>query len=365
MITLIPLEHYYSIYVHVCLFLVLANLIHAYTLDIDDPKNLLFLKTVGFILLFMSIAYLGLRPISGRYFGDMGTYSRYFNGYVLGESVNVDKDFAFHYYMKLVSNFTTVYGFFFITEFLYIFPMYLISKIHFEEYWFYAFFMFLVSFSFYTYGVNGIRNGVATSMFLWGLCYHNKKALMILFFVLAALFHKTLLLPIMAYVVTLFYNKPMIYIKAWLFSIPLSFVIGGALISVFTVLGFGDDRLAAYLSESTKVENVGKTGFRWDFIFYSSFAVFTGWYFIIKNKFEDKFYNQIYGVYLICNSFWILVIRANFSNRFAYLSWFLMAIIIIYPFLKKQFFEFQEVVIAKVVIAYFSFTYLMWLVYYG
>ena len=39
-------------------------------------------------------------------------------------------------------------------------------------------------------------------------------------------------------------------------------------------------------------------------------------------------------IYLTANAFWILVIRSSFSNRFAYLSWFLMAIIIFYPFFK-------------------------------
>ena len=361
MIEFLTLESYYPFYIYFCLILVLANLLHALTLNIDDQRNLKFLNTIGIILLIFLILFIGLRPISGKYFGDMGTYARYFRGYELGEPVNVNKDFLFHYYMKFLSNIVSVHGFFLITEFLYIFPMYLIAKTHFKEYWFYAFFMLTVSFSFYTYGTNGIRNGAASSLFLWGLCYQNKKSLQIFIFILAALFHKTMLLPILAYVITMFFSNPKTYIKAWLLAIPMSLFLGSIFITLFTGLGFGDDRLASYLSDEMGAE----TRFRWDFLFYSSFPVFSGWYFIIKKEFKDPFYNQVFNTYLLCNGFWILVIRANFSNRFAYLSWFIMAFVIIYPLLKQQFFKNQIIVIAKVITVYFMFTFLMYFIYYA
>jgi len=100
-------------------------------------------------------------------------------------------------------------------------------------------------------------------------------------------------------------------------------------------------------------------------LFYSAFGVFAGWYFIYKKRFEDPFYNQLLNTYLICNGFWILVIRANYSNRFAYLSWFMMGLVIIYPVLKKQLFKNQHWVIGKIIFAYFLFTYLMNVIYYA
>ena len=36
-------------------------------------------------------------------------------------------------------------------------------------------------------------------------------------------------------------------------------------------------------------------------------------------------------MYILANTFWILVIRANFSDRFAYLSWFIYSAVLIYP----------------------------------
>ena len=362
MIDFIPLDNYYDVYIYFCFFLVVANLLHAFLLDIDNAKNIKFLRTSGAILLVLIVLYLGLRPITYKGgFGDMAAYARYFNQYAAGGVITVDRDIVFHYYTKALSYFVSAHGYFLITAALYILPTYFISKKYFKKYWFYAFLMFVVSFSFYTYGVNGIRNGLATSMFLWGLCYPNKKIVMSLFFTIAVLFHKTLLLPVMEYILTLFFNEPKIYLKVWVLSIPISLFLGSIFISLFTSLGFGDDRLAGYLSGESEAD----TRFRWDFLFYSAFPIVAGWYFIFKKKFNDAFYNQVFNTYLICNAFWVLVIRANFSNRFAYLSWFLMAFIIIYPLLRQQFFKNQQIMIAKVVTVYFLFNFLMYFIYYA
>lgn len=360
MIEFIPLANYYDVYIYTVLFLVVAILMHAYTLELDSDKNIRFLKSTGIILLTLIILYIGLRPISGRAFGDMGTYSEYFKLYAMGGEVETEKDFTFHYLMKFLSYFVGVHGFFLIISFLYTFPMYLVSKIHFKEYWFYAFIMFVASFSYFTYGTNGIRNGVGTSLFLLALCFPRRKMIMIAILVLSVLIHKTLILPALAISLTFIYNNPKSYLIFWILAIPFSLVLGSVFITIFTSLGFGDDRISGYLTTAAS----GSNSFRWDFLFYSSFPVVAGAYFIFKQKFNDQFFNRIFNTYLVCNGFWILIIRANFSNRFAYLSWFLMALIIIYPLLKKEFFQNQQLMISKVVTAYFLFTFLMYFIYY-
>ncbi|GAL77622.1 hypothetical protein JCM19274_5335 [Algibacter lectus] len=167
MFDFIPIEYHYDILVYFIFFLVLANLLHAYTLDLTSDKNLKFIRTFGWLLFICMTIYLGLRPLV-PYFGDMGSYAGYFRAYQSGVPVTTDKDVFFHYYMKFLSNFMSPKGFFLTTEFFYVFPMLLLSKTYFKEFWFYSLLMFLASFSFYSYGVNGIRNGLATSMFLWG-----------------------------------------------------------------------------------------------------------------------------------------------------------------------------------------------------
>lgn len=357
MIDFVPLENYFFIFLNAGLITVLFSLLHIVLLPLDNSKNLIYMNIMGYALLVFLILYMGLRPISGRYFGDMRTYSYHFIHYAQGGVIMTDKDLAFHYFMKFCSQIMGVHSFFLICASIYILPLYKFSKTFLEKYWFYGFLMFVTSFSFWTYGVNGIRNGMAASLFLWGLTYQRKKVVMLLIFTMAISIHKTMLLPVSAYLLTYIYNNPQKYFFLWLLSIPFSFVLGGAVTSVVTSLGFGDERLGAYLSSSGG-------GFRIDFIIYSSAAVFVGYYFILKQNFKDKFYYHLYNTYLLTNAFWILVIRANFSNRFAYLSWFMMAIIVIYPFLKNTTIR-RNSLVAKVILCYFAFTYLMAVIYYA
>lgn len=363
MIDFFPLKYYYVFYMYTALFIVFFTMIHTWALRMDDTKNISFIKVIGFLLLFLLIFYIGLRPVSGKYFTDMRTYANNFNYYAFGGELRTEKDLVFQLFMKFCATVLSLHTFFLLCAILYIYPMYRISKTYFKKYWYYSFLLFVVSFSFWSYGVNGIRNGIATSLFLWGLSYQNNKLKMIILFVIASLFHKTLMLPIFAFVVTFFYNKPKFYLICWLTAIPLSIALGSFWESLFASLGFADDRLGAYLVSGEAQQ--GGTSFRFDFLFYSAFAVFAGWYFIFKKQFNDKLYFQLFNTYLIANGFWILVIRASFSNRFAYLSWFMMSIIIIYPLLKERFYKNQHLVLGRVVLFYFSFTFFMYTIYYS
>lgn len=362
--SIIPIGSYYAFYINLCLLLMLFTLLHTRVLEMNDSKNVSFINVTGYLLLIFIILFIGQRPIHMS-FGDMMNYIVTLEKYKAGAEIGEVNDYGWHVFIKTMSTIVSSYTFFTICAFFYIFPLYKISKNLFNEYWYYSFILFIVSFSFYTYGVNGVRNGAATSIFLWGLCYRKNKVVMALFFLWATLFHKTLFLPILAFILTYFYNNPKVYFKAWLACIPLSLVLGGAFISIFSSLGFGgDDRLSGYLSSQSEAGTFASTGFRWDFLFYSAFPIFAGWYFIYKRDFKDTFYFQLLNTYLICNGFWVLVIKANYSNRFAFLSWFMMGLIIIYPFLKQQFFKNHHFMLGKVMLAYFMFTYFMYYIYY-
>lgn len=361
--TFIPLDWYYPIYINLSFFLVVFTLFHTRILEMNNPKNITFINFSGYLLLLFTILYIGQRPISAV-FGDTINYFRGYQSYRFGGQIKENVgDYGWHIFMYASAQVISIHSFFTICAIIYIFPLYRISKEFFKEYWYYAFVMFIVSFSFWTYGVNGVRNGAACSLFLWGLSYRKNKVIMTLFFLVAISFHKTLVLPIAAFITTYYYNNPKTYFKAWLACIPLSLVMGGLWISIFASLGFGDDRLSAYLTSEAEEGTFASTGFRWDFLFHSAFAVFSGWYFVIKRKFKDPVYFQLLNTYLICNGFWVLVIRANYSNRFAYLSWFMMAVVVIYPFLKEQFFKNQHLMIGKVILVYFAFTYFMYYFY--
>lgn len=362
MIDFIPLKYYYDFYINLSLIIVLITFFHTLVLNIDDTKNIKYLNAIGYLILFFTVFYIGLRPLSGYYFKDMETYAQFFNSYAHGGPILAKSDLWFHVFTKFCSSVMTMDMYFLLLAIMYIMPMYIISKQLFNKYWFYSFILFFVSFSFWGYGVNGIRNGIATSIFLLAYSNYNNKKLLILFLILSVLFHKSMMLLVFVLILTMINNNYKFYLKLWFLSIPLSLFLGNFWSMLFTKLGFADGRLSAYLS-GTKDAAIQSLGFRWDFLIYGSAAVFTGYYFIVKKEFKDPHYIRLFNLYLITNAFWILVIRANFSNRFAYLSWFMMALIIIYPLLRHKLVKNQNLFVGKIMLVYFSFTYFMYYIY--
>ena len=317
---------------------------------------------ISFLLLLFVILYIGFRPMSGGGFGDMYYYRFSFNNYALGAEVEGSKDLLWEFFMKFCSTIMTDRFFFFFCAILYTSPLYIASKKWLGRGKYILFLMFIASFSFWPYGTNGIRNGIATSIFILAISHANKRYLTYSLLVISYSIHASIAIPIAAYVLTLFYKNSKHYLLGWILCIPLSIFFGGYFENLFALIGFEDDRISYLTQGNINNDDFTYTGFRWDFLVYSAATVFAGYYFIIKRNFNDKIYIQLFNIYVTANAFWILVIRANFSNRFAYLSWFLMAAVIFYPFFKAKFFKNQHKVLAYVILGYFGFTYFMFLI---
>lgn len=304
------------------------------------------------------ILYMGLRPISG-FFGDMGAYAKYFEVYLSGYNGKFEQDPGFDWFMRNTATFLNVDFFFLLVAFIYVYAHYWASKRFFSSYWYYGFSIFIASFSFWSYGTNGIRNGLAAALVLLAFSFERKKIIAIALALVAVSFHKSMLLPVIAYSLTFINNNSKNYFMVWILCIPISLVAGGAFELLFATLGFDDQRLSYLTDGNVNDDDFSSTGFRWDFLVYSTTAVAAGFYFVVKKQFKDVLYQRLLNVYLLSNAFWILVIRANFSNRFAYLSWFMMGLIIIYPFLKGNFMKDQPKVLGWVLLLYFLFTFVL------
>lgn len=357
--SLIPLNSYTPLFYNVILVLVLLSFVKlqtkGYVIHTNSTK-----EYISLILLIAVTLYMGLRPIS-FVFGDMGIYAKYFREFSNGAEITNNKDYLWRLFMQFCSGIMSAQLFFLLCAVLYIVPLYRASKKWFGADRYFIFLMLIASFSFWAYGTNGIRNGIATSFIIYGLAFTGKKHFKYIIFLVAYFIHGSVMIPIAAYVLTLFYNNTRHYLIGWLLAIPLSLALGGFWESLFASFGFGGDRLS-YLTDAQFASQFSRTGFRWDFLIYSGAAVYAGFYFIFKKNFKDKLYHQLFNIYVITNAFWILVIRSSFSNRFAYLSWFLMAIIIFYPFFKQQFFVKQQKVLAYTVLVYYGFTYFMFVI---
>lgn len=170
-----------------------------------------------------------------------------------------------------------------------------------------------------------------------------------------------MLLPAGAYITAIFYNKPKIYMTLWFVFIGLFIVFGDVFKNYIAVLDIDESRMS-YFTAEVEAGKFSRTGFRWDFLLYGSIGVFAGWYYTFKKKIGDKMYARLFNTFLIANSFWILVNTANFSDRFAYLSWFIMPLLIIYPLLKVKLFSFQHKRIGFFLLLYYGFTFTMFLI---
>ena len=352
--SIIPLPFYTPIFYNFLLVIVFGTCLKIITKGVSVKK----VNYSAFILMLIVLFYMGLRPISG-YFGDMSTYNSIFKEYQNGLASRMNKDIYWNLFMKSCSSIMSAKTFFFTCGALYIIPLYLACEKWFKGRMFIPFLMLIGSFSFWAYGTNGIRNGISTSFILYAFSQKDNKKKRYVFFVFSIMFHLSALIPIIAYLITLFIKKTKYYLYGWLLAIPLSLVLGSFWENLFGSIGIQDERVNYLIKGNINNDNFAYTGFRWDFVLYSASAIFAGYYFIQKRKFEDKIYKQLFNIYVVANAFWILIIRANFSNRFAYLSWFMIAIVIFYPFFKQRFFYKQNKRLTLIIILYYSFTYYM------
>lgn len=357
---LIPLHLYTPLYFHIVLLFVLIALYHSHNARLGASHNIAFYRLWGAIVIIFVTLYMGLRPISGRYFGDMRTYYEMFKDYRLGAKLQTEKDVLFQAFIYLSSKVYSADVFFFICAAIYVIPTFFACEKWFGIYWFYPFLAIVGSFSFWAYGTNGIRNGIATSVFIYGLS-RDHRIWQLLWLGLSVGIHKAMAIPFCGFLLTMVTNNSRYFYYIWCLSIPLSLALPGFWQNLFSTLmsGDGDNRAAQYLTGEFEGQKFSRTGFRWDFLIYSAIGVFAGWYYLFRKRIRDENYRRFYNVFLFANAFWILVIRANFSNRFAYLSWFLLALVVFYPLLRQLIVKEQHKKIGLILFGYYMFTYSM------
>ncbi len=222
-----------------------------------------------------------------------------------------------------------------------------------------AFLFILTSFSFLPFGLNGVRNGIACHLCLLAIALYlddKRIAAGIIAFIILGV-HRSVILPIAAGIaaVTVIRN-PKTALIIWLASIPVSLIAGNYFSDFIMSIGF-DDRMTKYAGGSLRgMNHFSGTGFRWDFLVYSALPVAFYYYVNIWKGLRDGWYNVIATIYMLSNAFWIIVIRAEFSNRFAYLSWFLMPVMLAYPLANMKVVEWQRSLSAITLTVYFVLT---------
>lgn len=364
---ILPTSWYHPVFlIGVSLFTLYAFVI---IFNCNNDRLLNTKKTLHFVFLFalLFVFIAGLRPITSNDFGDTISYALYYEGYQNG-SISPDEgiggDWLWNWFMYFCSRIMSVNLFFLLVDFLYVAPIIIACKRFSQCNSSLLLVIAMGAFSFYSFGINGIRNGMACSLVILAMTYLNggikAKIFCVGLSIVAIGIHKSTMLPIIAMFFTYLYHRPKPMFIFWGLSIFISLLTGDDVSNFFESLGF-DDRLS-YLNATEDTSLFSHIGFRWDFLLYSFMPILLGWNVTVKHRKWDLNYLLLLGTYIYSNAFWIMVIRASYSNRFAYLSWFLYPFVLAYPLLQFDLWPQQGRKTALIMAAHFGFTLLLFFI---
>lgn len=363
---MIPVPYYTTVY-YICISIITLILcLRIFTKSNENIEDASKNKVWCLLLLLVTILFIGLRDPWGafEYFGDTRAYSRAFENIHLINVWEESRDIGFSLLMQFSASFMNVSMFHLLCAFLYVFPVYVTFKKWFANLAIYALLIYVVSMSFWAFGINGVRTGLAVSFFIFAIGNVNRKWLMLLFMVLSVSMHKSLLLPIVVFFASFFIKNIKWSIAIWIASIAVCFLAGNVMLNLieqYLPNIIEDDRASAFtMMDRVGDEIVDNIRFRFDFILYSAVPVFLGWYYIVRKKYNDKFYARLFNTYVLTNAVWIMFFMyAPYTNRYAYLSWCIMPIVMIYPLLKENIIKNQYRFIGYLVLGSLMFTLLM------
>lgn len=139
------------------------------------------------------ILYMGLRPVSTA-FGDTINYAHGF--YEIQRSSEPftwewGTDALFYNLHAWFAKYSDIHSFFLLCAFIYVGSLWLAMQRIFKSYYYIPLLVIFSMFTFWNYGVNGIRNGMGASVFILAMTYINRLPIAILLGIIAVGFHKS------------------------------------------------------------------------------------------------------------------------------------------------------------------------------
>lgn len=362
---MIPAEYYQTIYLIIVSLMTLGVYNqYANRNGLREFKHSNLDIVAGGLALFMAL-FIGFRPVSAI-FADMVVYKEWYSvvhegsTFVLNwDTENKIFDNLFAWWGSEWLGYTSFFVFF---AAIYFSVAYLGLRKLFPNHRLTAFLVFLAAFSTFSYGTNGIKAGVAASLFIFAMGYRENLKVCIPLVLLSWGFHHSMIMVVAGFVLTLFVKNPKYYLYGW----GLCFLLAAAHVTAFAQLfsGFTTEHGAEYLLSEGGNEGT-KGGFRIDFILYSAMPVLVGWYAVFKKRMNiSPLYKDLLNLYVCLNATWMLCMYASFTNRIAYLSWFLYPIVLIYPFLQEQWGKSRYKIFGWVMLGHLGFTLFMNIIYY-
>ncbi|MBO8453390.1 MAG: EpsG family protein, partial [Bacteroidetes bacterium] len=251
MFDFIPVSDYTMYFNYAILIMVLVAFWQC-NIGISLQKNTATLNGVwGVLFTILLILYMGLRPISGV-FGDTVNYARGF--YEIQRSVQPfewvwEGEWLFYNLMGWFAKNSDIHTFFLFCAAVYIGCLWLAMHRIFKGYYYIPFLVILGMFTFWSYGVNGIRNGMGASLVILAMTYVNRIPIMLLLCLIATGIHKSCYLMVAAGALAWFVKNSYIYLVGWIACVGASYAVGGRIQSFLAnFISIGDDRFSGYLT---------------------------------------------------------------------------------------------------------------------
>lgn len=317
------------------------------------------------LLLIFMIFFIGLRPIDLEFIDmfDMSFIMDLRKGQDFAFDWNADNLIYDNLYNYWCSKDYSKEYFFLIFSTIYFSGIFIATRKMFRLNTLLVFLIYLGAFSTFSFGTNGIKAGTAASLFLVAVAYRRKLYIAVPFMLLSLGVHHSMTLPIGAFIIAYFFKDRRYYLAFWFICLFLS----AFHVTYFQELlsGYTDEQGASYLEivDPDNARSNGVTGFRPDFILYSAMPIFLGYYFFIKKELWSSTFDFIWCIYVLCNGVWLLCTYASFTNRIAYLSWFIYPFVLAYPFVNFAWSDRQEMYLRMCVYLHLGFTIFMNTIY--
>ena len=367
---MIPAKSYYTIY------LIFVTIITLFVYSKYSQKNgnithpLNKRKKDGtFVLALLMVLFIGFRPES-YVFVDMFNYIIDYNAFYKNTIFIFNKEaenLLFDNYFAWIGSMDLGTTFFFVSiAVIYFVCSYIACRRLFPQDTLAAYLVFLAAFSTFSYGTNGIKAGAAASIFLVAMSYRENLKMCIPLILISWGCHHSMIMTVVAFALTLVYKNSKVYFAGWCFCLLIAMAHITFFQELFAgILSDSGDSGANYLN-AVDNECGGKSGFRIDFVIYSAMPILVGYWAVYKKRMQlSKIYTCLLNLYMTLNGTWMLCMYANFTNRIAYLSWFLYPIVLIYPYLNENWGPTRYKAFSLVMLAHLCFTLFMRFIYYA
>lgn len=256
---------------------------------------------------------------------DIGTDTRnyhymYYYNYLSGDFLY---DFLSYLFHKLHLKFEVFMTF---CALIYMFATLYACKVVFKYNYFYVYIIFLMYPYFMLFGINGVRNGMAASIFLLGLSqlYKNKKRQSFFLFICSLLIHLSMLVPALLFLFRKYISNTSLLLLVWLFSILLLLNVN-ILYTIVPLIPVIGPRFGSYFAIFLNEYDLNS------FLIFGIPPVLFGFYSIYVKKFKEYFYINLLNIYVVIHIFYILSLKTVFAIRIGYLAEFMMLFLIGFP----------------------------------